>query len=408
MAKTKENAIPKLPYGEGSISLRADGSYVYKKNIDKKPVFVYGKSVQEVMRKMKAKEKELSEKQIEDIKETLSDAMHEWLKKHKANKLKSSSYDRLECTIKNQIDTSDIAHIRWQLITSDNIDEFINELINKEYSWSTIKKVYDALNDFYGHMADRKKIADNPMILVEMPTKENVKKKVKAIEFFTEEDIVKFINEASKLMKHRNRPKYALGFGFIFMIFTGIRAGEAIALRWGDIDFENKTVMINKSIERVINREYDESNPELMKKKGITKYIDKEDTTKTKATRLLALNKHAYEAITQMYKYAKFKEPTGFVFATETGVCNNISNMTRSLNAIQEKAEMSVQNSGLHVLRHTNASLLFKKNLPIEIIASLLGHSVEVCRETYLHFVQEQKAEAIQKLDAYNFEININ
>ena len=57
---------------------------------------------------------------------------------------------------------------------------------------------------------------------------------------------------------------------------------------------------------------------------------------------------------------------------------------------------------GCHMLRHTCASLLFSKKLQVEIIASILGHSPEVCRRTYIHFCQEQRAAAIQQIAEFN------
>ena len=415
MQQKKTIVIPKLPYGEGSISQRKDGTLTYRKRIGegkkKVPVFVYGNTVKEVMGKMKEKEKNLSrkekDKKVKEIKETLYESMDNWLKNYKQPMLKPTSYDRIECTLNNQIKGTFIGTSRYQTVTSDEIQSHLANLVKEGYSWSTIKKTFDLLSEFYYYKTIHKQIEDNPMMLVNMISKENVLKPEKEIEFFEDEDIVKFKNEATKVMKHRNLPKYSLGYAFVFIMFTGIRAGEAIALRWKDISFSNKTVMINKSMERIINREYDENNTEEMKRKGITKYIDKEGSTKTKATRLLSLNKQALESIEQVFKYTKFKDPDDFVFPTRDGKCNNITNMTKRLNFIQEEANMKIKNSGLHVLRHTCASLLFRKNIPIEIIASLLGHSVDVCRETYLHFVQEQKAEAINQLDNFNFDIDI-
>jgi integrase len=54
------------------------------------------------------------------------------------------------------------------------------------------------------------------------------------------------------------------------------------------------------------------------------------------------------------------------------------------------------------MLRHTCASLLFAKKLQVEIIASILGHSPEVCRKTYIHFCQAQRAEAIHQIAEFN------
>ena len=43
--------------------------------------------------------------------------------------------------------------------------------------------------------------------------------------------------------------------------------------------------------------------------------------------------------------------------------------------------------------------LYFRKNVQIEIIAKILGHSVEVCRKTYVHFVEEQLKNAASEIE---------
>lgn len=402
--------IPKLPHGEGTISIHNDTTLVYKKVIEvngqKKRVSVYGLTIREVLDKMKAKEKELARTQVNPSKVTLADAVDAWLKLKKRPVLKAKSYDRIECTWKNQIKDTDLGELRYQSITDDDIQRHINGLAEKGYAWSTIKKVYDLLNEFYKYQSDKGGLLDNPMPLVNMVSQDNVPP-IKEIKFFDEKDIKKFMIEATRMMQHRNLPAYGLGNALVFLMFTGLRAGEGIALRWSDISWNNKTVDINKSVERVINREYDELNPDAMEALGIPKYIDVEGSTKTHATRLLALNKYAYGALRAIQKYSMFTESSDYIMCTRDGSVNNITNMTQRLNIIQKAAGIKVQNSGLHVLRHTAASLMFKKGLPIEIIASLLGHSVDECRNTYLHFEQEQKAAAMNKLDGFNFDIDL-
>jgi hypothetical protein len=94
MTKTKEIVIPKLPYGEGSIWLRKDGSLGYRKYIgegkNKKPECVYGTTIKEVMDKMKCKEKDMVEGLKVKTNESLSEALHSWLDNFKKPILKAS------------------------------------------------------------------------------------------------------------------------------------------------------------------------------------------------------------------------------------------------------------------------------------------------------------------------------
>jgi site-specific recombinase XerD len=131
-----------------------------------------------------------------------------------------------------------------------------------------------------------------------------------------------------------------------------------------------------------------------MKKKGINKFIDKEGSTKTYATRILHMNNNAYEAMEQYLKYSYHKKPDDYLIATKDGGVNNIKNITDRLKIIEAEAKTKVRGGATHVLRHTCASLYFRQGNPVEIIASILGNSADVCRTTYVHFIEDQQRQA--------------
>lgn len=92
-AKTnKLPKLPSLPYGQGSMSYRANGTVMYRKRIGdkKKSVTVYGSSAKEVMEKMAEYEKNM--KKVEYKKETITlyDAMMNWVDLYKSGDLKAT------------------------------------------------------------------------------------------------------------------------------------------------------------------------------------------------------------------------------------------------------------------------------------------------------------------------------
>lgn len=392
----KEIKIPKLPQGEGTISIFNDERLVYKKTIKGQRVGVYGKTVKEVLGKMKEKEtKILNQKKLfSSDKITLYDDIKKWLFSYKQPKLKSKSFDRIENTLNNQIKEYKLGKIRTEQVKDKDIHNHIKELTDKGLSWSTIKKTYDLLNEFFRIKYLRIDMYENPMLTVSMPTEEALRvqrgEQKKEIMFFTDKDIKRFTKEATALRITVNKPKHRLGFVFVAMIFLGLRIGELIALQWKDIDFERNVITISKSVERVIDRK---------QKTGGNKYIDVLGSTKSYATRIISMNKTAKEMLLQHYKYFEFKEKNDYIICTSNKKFNNIANIARSLIQIEKYAKTSFVSGSTHVLRHTCASLYFRKEIPIEIIAKHLGHSVEVCRTTYIHFVNEQMAESASKIN---------
>lgn len=228
--------LPKMPYGEGSMSLRPDGTIMYRKRIGdpKKEKTVYGLTPKECIKKMKEEERNLKNNIIDQDKVSLSDAMFLWLDKVKKPTLKSQSYTRLKSTIKNQIEESDIGYIRYKSITSDEIQKFINELNEKRYAHSTIKKAYDALNSFYRYASAKEKF-DNPMLLVVIPTVNNVKAETKEVVFFEKDDIEKFI-AVCDVKYHTGSYKYKYGYALAANIYLGMRIGIVYITSESELD----------------------------------------------------------------------------------------------------------------------------------------------------------------------------
>lgn len=401
----KQVKIPKLPYGQGSMALRANGSIVYKKRLGnpKKEYSVYAKTPSEAMTKMAELEKNLAEQKFKIETQTLSEAMEDWLETYKKPRLKKTSYDTLKKTVKSRISDFRIGRTRLDAINSDMLQKHINMLnTEKNLSYSTIKKCYDALNDFFRHKYLNKKIQDNPMLTVEMINKENIIKDTKEIQFFESDDIKKFIQEAISLFDWAKKPKYQYGLCLAANIYLGMRGGELIALKWKDVDFENDTIWVHDNLQLVSNEKYDDSNKEEMSRLGIPKQVYETQSLKNYQNRHIHMNKKAKKYLQMQYQYSNYTKPDDYVCCTRDGNHSAITYLSDNIEAIEIASETKMRERGTHVIRHTCASLYFRAGVKIELIASLLGHSVEVCRKTYIHFVEEQMKEAVKLINDYD------
>lgn len=402
--KYDSSNIPRLPHGEGTISVYSDTLLIYKKSIklnNGKTVrkSVYGESPKECMKKMRELENELHKSIPTADKEPLSNAMYTWLQTIKRKTLKDAAYDRLESTIRNQIENSEIGHLRYQYISTNDINNLITTLINKNYSHSVIKKTYDALNEFYRYKSAMDKF-DNPMTLVTMPTKNNVVAETRDIEFFEQSDIDKFIEECEARYNTGNL-KYRYGYAIAANIYLGMRMGELLAIQWKDIDFDNNTIYVSKTLIERVNRQYDKSQPELMRQKGIKKvefYV--QHSTKKSKNRYVPINSKAKELLIQHFENSEFIDSDDYVLSTRNRKTTTIKNVSDTIRAIEQASETSVQSAGTHILRHTCASLYFRKGVNIETICAILGNTREVCEKTYIHFIDEQLKVAASKIDA--------
>lgn len=89
--------------------------------------------------------------------------------------------------------------------------------------------------------------------------------------------------------------------------------------------------------------------------------------------------------------------------ANSKGNIGDYSNMNRMLKGMLKGAGIRTDYS-IHSLRHTFASMLFRKDIDVKIVSELLGHSsITITYNTYVHLIKEQKAKAIGMLDVIDF-----
>ena len=74
---------------------------------------------------------------------------------------------------------------------------------------------------------------------------------------------VKRLEEAAREKYGTGRPLFVHGNLIVFMLHTGLRCGELLALEWSDIDFESKTVSINKNLAKIKQPKYVEIVEEI-------------------------------------------------------------------------------------------------------------------------------------------------
>ena len=397
----KKRTISPLPRGMGSMVLTKDGTIEYKrvltlKNGEKTRRTVHGNTQLECMKKMEELEKELNTNNKPKNQQTLTEAMYEWMELKKRPILKEQAYKREIGTIKNQIGTSKIGHYRYQSIKTEEIQALLNDLNNKKYSYSVIKKTYDSLNAFYRYVSVRDKF-DNPMLLVEVWKKKNVNAEEKQIAYFSEEDIHKFVWTAGERYK-TGKMRYATGYVLAANLYMGLRVGELLALQWKDVDFEKRSVFVCKTLIEVNNPEFDSTNPEKMKKLNVKKVIFKvQQSTKKEKNRYVPMNENALELMKLHYDNSTYIEPDDYVISTINGKTSTPKNVSDTIKAIVKRGKLSVQEWNTHILRHTCASLYFKAGVNLLIIAAILGNSVEVLQSTYVHLIEEQLQEAARK-----------
>lgn len=379
----------------GSIYKRQDGRWVaqifigYNEEGKKKTKTFYGKTRSEAKKKLE----EYKEKFFDSSKYSSYDCFAEyivrWMELYKKPNVKPVTYDVIEATINNII-IPELGYYTISEINTDILQSFFNGLKDRGYSYETILKVKNIINPCLKQAVFKKDLLKNSIDGVMMPSYSSFSKR--EISILNDEDIQKFVAEATR--NHLNgTPVYRYGYGLVFILYTGLRVGEALNLKWKDIDYINKLVKINGTITKVKNRNKKEDNE--------SNYIVMSTTPKTEAgIRTVPLCNTALKSLENLKQITLPSSSNKYIFSTDSGKIVARNSLYRNVKNIAIKADIEIENCNLHTLRHTFASMLFKKGVDVKAVSALLGHSkVEVTYNRYIHLIKEQEISAINVLD---------
>lgn len=175
------------------------------------------------------------------------------------------------------------------------------------------------------------------------------------------------------------------------MSYTGLRQGEALALKWSDIDFENKKITVDKTAVRIKEKQ----TIQTPKTKNSKRVISIDPTT------LSILKSWKKDQLKIYFKNGKhFEGDENFIFTNQRGEWVHIHNFIRYFKRFI--ADHKLKPITPHGLRHTHASLLFSAGVEPKNISDRLGHStVQITLDLYTHITEEQRADTVEKLLEY-------
>lgn len=299
------------------------------------------------------------------------EAIYSFLKFLK-NRLKYSTYETNERKIKKYI----LEFFIGKNIYSFEMKDYINwkiyiESFNFSYNYkSSLHYCFTTFFDF---------------CIIYYGIEKNV---AKIIGNFRNDDIKKIgniwtIEEFEKFIQVVDNPIYKCLFNFLY--FTGCRKGECLALTFDDIDFENHTVYINKTITRFLKNG----------KKIIT-------TPKTKSSiRTISLDDFMFYEIIKLREYYitnynNFNN-SFYIF----GGINSISFTTLKRKKDKYCDLANVKRIKIHEFRHSHTCLLYENKVPIQDISKRLGHTdISITMGTYLKNLPRKEKRVISTLNS--------
>lgn len=203
--------------------------------------------------------------------------------------------------------------------------------------------------------------------------------------FLTKEELKEFLKLAQTATLSYFFPLVHL------MSYTGLRQGEALALKWSDIDFENKKITVDKTATRIKEKQ----TLQTPKTKNSKRVISIDPTT------LSILKSWKKDQIKIYFKNGKhFEGDDNFIFTNQRADWVHIHNFIPYFKRFITDHKLKPITP--HGLRHTHASLLFSAGVEPKNISDRLGHStVQITLDLYTHITEEQRTDTVEKLLEY-------
>ena len=387
--------MSKRANGEGSIAFyssrncyRGQLTIGVDENGKAKRKSFYGKTKKEVKEKMETYKllNPINKAAINEY--TVATWFNYWLWNIKKRDIKPKTFERYECIFRNYIKGSEIANIPLYKFKLNNLQAYYNRLSDNGKSPSIIKTINEKLKS---SMIDAEKngyIEKNYCQLVNLPKEKMKEKKIEVFSVDQQNDFLEIIKG------HEFEILFLLALG------TGLRRGELLALRWSDIDFENKTINVDSNIQQAYIFE-DEETKRLEKIEQEPKTINSFRTVPIPSKVLDKLQEHKQKQ--EQYKLA-FQEryiDNDFVICDKYGKALDVKRPTRMFYSIQKKMGIPEDEKiKFHGLRKTYATRLFEKEVPPKTVQMLLGHSeISITLDIYTQVMENKKVEAIEKID---------
>jgi len=314
---------------------------------------------------------------------TYKDVYNEWLLNYQ-NKVKESTFVKTK-----QIYRDHIIPVFGAMKISKISHKVIQEQVNEWHKqFGQYKKVYNYLKRIFDYAILHEYIKRNPCDRVSIPTKKldyGVEKTSK--DFYTKDELNQFLEALDDY-------DYPMWKCFFYLLaYTGIRRGEALALTWEDIDFEDSTLDINKTLAEGEERNLIVQSP---KSESAVRTIILDDTTIS----ILKKWKKEQAKILIGFGYNAMSKDQLLFSKLTTNKHLNLSTPRNRLVNICKKFDLPMIN--LHGFRHTHASLLFEAGVSMKDVKERLGHSdITMTMNVYTHVTKDSKNKSAELFSNY-------
>jgi len=245
-------------------------------------------------------------------------------------------------------------------ISPRNIREWQNSLMSEGYSETYLRTIYNNLNAILNYACTYYDLKSNPCMKVGSIGKNKADK----MSFWTYNEAMSFLDVIIS--------DYTSYIAFKTLYFTGIRLGELLALSPNSIDFDNHTMTVSKSYQRIKKRDV------------IT-------PTKSGERRIISIPKFLTEDLHEYTSRLHGLREDERIFQTSKSTLTNAKNQGIKRGGLKQIR--------IHDIRHSHCAYLISLGFNLYEIGQRLGHSEMETTMIYAHLYPDQQKKLADKID---------
>jgi len=280
---------------------------------------------------------------------------------HKKNSVKVATYSRLQQSL-TVLRSYAIANIDIADIYPSDIQVYINQLAESDYSLSSIKKQIFIVTAPLKHAAALRHIPVDPTIGIKRPNEQSLQRIQHDVNAYDRD-------EQTRLRSALKRYPNTCGLVIEFILETGLRIGECLALTWDDIDWNKKAIKVHKTLVQPTSRR--------------KRYVQNSAKTRS-SNRIIPASRRCYEILTLL----QLRSCSEFIFVNVNNRIISYQSLRKYTNKVCTAA--NVPYKGIHVFRHTFATNCYYRGCDVKILSRLLGHaSTAITYQSYINLFDD-------------------
>lgn len=363
---------------------RYEGRYVTgkKSNGTTRFGYVYGMRYTDVKKRLLEKKAEIQqtihpEAAVRGM--TVEKWMRSWLETDLLGGIKASSY----LTYLNQMNRHILPCLgRMQMasITPEMVHSFLECLQAKGLGENTVRGIYRLLSAAMRAALDDGIIAKNPCRKICVKRGERVQQRVFSRE--EQKKVEKTLSQGEDLTA-------------LFAMYTGLHLGEICGLRWSDINWENGTATVCRTVQRLKRMDTDK----CLKCGDAKTYLMIGSPKSPSSCRTIPIPTFLLKRLEIQKKQRSAAQlTTGYIFGTGMRAADPRTIQRRFAGVVRR---LEIPDAHFHTLRHSYATRLLEMGVDVKTVSQLLGHSsAKTTLDCYAHSLLDQQRSAVAKLSA--------